>query len=291
MKRKIIFFVVFLSVLIIGFIWLIFSDLPGEIEVNNFVPESTVDNFYQFDWTEPLVASVRKVVPYNRISEQLKKAVIISEDDVFFYHSGLNMKELKNAFRENLEKKRYARGASTITMQLAKNAFLHKEKTLIRKLREILLTKKIETLYDKKKILEYYLNIVEWGPNVYGAEAAAQYYFGKSAAEINLAEGSLMAGILPNPKFYNPYKNMAGARRKQARVLRLMHNARLISSEEMNRILNQPVELRTSGKFPKLMQRLSIFDSVLSSPRLPDSIKFRADSLGIIFLPEGEDEF
>jgi monofunctional biosynthetic peptidoglycan transglycosylase len=290
-KLKIYLFLILIVVMFISVFWILYSDLPDDKTILNYIPETTVYELKDFDWDQEIVAPVRKFIPLKRISEELRKAVVVSEDDLFFQHSGINMKELKKAFQENLEKKRFARGASTITMQLARNAFLFKKKTIIRKLKEIVITKRIERLLDKRTILEYYLNVVEWGPNIYGAEAAAFYYYNKPAAKLNLAESSLLAAILPNPIYYNPFINLNGARRKQARVLKLMSDAHLISYVTMRQIKNKPIHLRG----PKQDDEKQIFgidlfnfDSLLKNPRFPQNLKTNADSTGIIYLPEGE---
>ncbi len=290
-KRKIYLFFILIIVVIISAFWLLYSDLPNDETILNYFPETTVNSLSNFEWEKEIVAPVRKYVPLKRISEELRKAVVISEDDLFFEHSGINMTELKKAFRENLEKKRFARGASTITMQLARNAFLFKKKTITRKLKEIIITKRIEKLLDKRTILEYYLNVVEWGPNIYGAEAAAFYYFNKPAAKLNLSESSLLAAILPNPIYYNPLKNFKGARRKQSRVLKLMKETHLVTYSKMKQIKNDPIHLRGSKqdeRKQKINLNLANFDSLLKNPRFPQSLKKKADSTGIIYFPEGE---
>jgi len=290
-KRKIYLFFIIIAIPVILTYWLLVSGLPDEETILNYFPETTVDNLINFDWDKQIVAPVRKYVPLEQISEELIKAVVISEDDLFFEHSGLNMTELKKAFQENLEKKRFARGASTITMQLSRNAFLFKKKTITRKLKEIIVTKRIEKLLDKRTILEYYLNVVEWGPNIYGAEAAAHYYFDKPANRLNRTESTLMAAILPNPIYYNPFKNYKGARRKQTRVLKLMRDAHLVTHSEMKQIRDNPIYLRGS-KLENIKQVLNLdlsrFDSLLKDPRFPQSLKKKADSTGIIYFPEGE---
>ncbi|MDZ7318171.1 MAG: transglycosylase domain-containing protein [candidate division KSB1 bacterium] len=282
-------------ILVVGIVvvayWALVASLPDVETIENYRPESTVINLHNFNWERGQVAPVQKYVSLSRISPELRTAVIISEDDTFFGHSGININELKKAFQENWQKKRYARGASTITMQVARNAFLTKKKSIIRKVKEILLAKRLERVWTKQRIFEYYLNIAEWGPNVYGAEAAAYYYFNKPAAQLNLAEATLMAGILPNPIRLNPFVNWSGARRRQARVLRLMRNARLISDVEYQDLLAQEVSLR--GSEPKLVideikttPPPSIFDSSLQDAAIPESVRQQADTTGIIFLPE-----
>lgn len=288
-KKNIIKMVGLLLLLIIIAIWLLMESLPDEKKIQSYKVESTVYNLDHFDWNKKIVAPVRKYVPLRQISPELRTAVIISEDDTFFGHSGININELKKAFQENLKKKRYARGASTLTMQVARNAFLTKQKSLIRKVKEIILARRLEKSWSKQKIFEYYLNIAEWGKNIYGAEAAARFYFDKSAANLNLAEASLLAGILPNPIVLNPFHNWSAAKKRQLRVLRLMRNARLISDDEYDRLISQEIYLRGSKPVEVELEKtpeISIFDQALKDPRIPEHLKQDADSTGIIFLPE-----
>ncbi len=225
-------------------IWNVISGLPDREEIKNYHILSTVKSFDNFNWDQTLEGPIRKWVPLSAISQNLQHAVIISEDDTFFEHSGINFRMMKEAFKVNLERKSYARGASTITMQLARNAFLTKDKSLVRKLKEMILARRIEKTLTKNRILELYLNIVEWGENIYGAEAAAQYYFGKPAHELDLAEATLLASILPNPKRFNPFKRMQTARKLQKRVLNLMMLSRLIDEQTVATISNTPIRLR-----------------------------------------------
>jgi len=222
-------FVVFL--LCGGVYLLLFAGLPDAEEIKSYQPPSTV-NPDRLNWNRRTADSIRIWASIKRISPLLQKAVIISEDDVFYQHDGINFEMMKEAFRFNVEKGRYVRGASTITMQLARNAFLHKRKTLLRKARELILARRLEKNLSKARILELYLNIVEWGDGIYGAEAAARYYFGKSAANLNLAEATLLAGMLPNPKYFNPFKRLKSVQRMQHRVIWLMQNAREITPEQ-----------------------------------------------------------
>lgn len=281
-------FAFLIASIILGY-WLLISSLPGVTTIENYRPESTVIDLSDFNWDKDIVAPVRKYVPLSKISPELRTAVLISEDDTFFGHSGINITELKKAFQENLEKKRYARGASTITMQVAKNAFLTRQKTLTRKIKEILIAKKIEKLWSKQKIFEYYLNIAEWGHNIYGAEAAARFYFDKPASQLDLAEGSLLAAMLPNPIILNPFTNWERVKKRQQRVLRLMRNAKLITDQEFENLMSQKIYLR--GSAPQIEEHeiipdISIFDQALRDPRIPKELKDKADSTGILFIPE-----
>lgn len=149
-------------------------------------------------------AKIKQVwVPYNKISSYLKHAVLAAEDDEFFDHPGFNWEAIKKAAIYDWKKKRFARGASTITQQLARNLYLTPSKNPIRKVRELLIALKLERELSKQRILEIYLNVVEWGPGgIFGCEAAARHYFGKSASSLGMSEAAYLASILPNPKRY-----------------------------------------------------------------------------------------
>lgn len=138
----------------------------------------------------------------NEISKSAISAVLASEDGSFYQHKGYDPEAIRKAWAENKKLGRYAKGGSTITQQLVKNVFLSPEKTITRKIREIILAVAIEKKLGKKKILETYLNIAEWGPGVYGIEQAAQTYFGKSASQLTAREGAILAFMLPNPRKY-----------------------------------------------------------------------------------------
>jgi monofunctional biosynthetic peptidoglycan transglycosylase len=146
-------------------------------------------------------------VPRSRISKLLQQAVILAEDDQFFEHQGFDLDAMKKAARINWKKKTYKRGASTITMQLARNLCLSPTKTLLRKFREFLIALKLERELSKTRILELYLNVAEWGDGIYGAEAAAQHYFRKNASDLNRHEAAFLAVILPRPRFYDRHRN------------------------------------------------------------------------------------
>lgn len=143
-------------------------------------------------------------VSYERISPHLRSAVIVSEDSRFYDHEGVDTAELEKILREAWETKELGRGGSTITQQLAKNLYLSPSRTPWRKLEEIAIAWRMEKVLGKKRILELYLNLVEFGETVYGAEAAARHFFGKSAASLTPAEAALLAGSLPNPRKMNP---------------------------------------------------------------------------------------
>ena len=142
-------------------------------------------------------------VKLGNISQHLQNVVIASEDAAFYSHKGFDWHEIQNSFQENLESGETKRGGSTITQQLAKNVFLSKEKSYWRKIKEAYLTYQIEKNFSKKEILEKYLNVVEFAPNIYGAKAASEHYFKKSPANLNVLEASFLAFLLPNPKSHS----------------------------------------------------------------------------------------
>jgi monofunctional biosynthetic peptidoglycan transglycosylase len=137
------------------------------------------------------------------ISTNIKNAVIVSEDGNFYGHQGIDWFEMRESFNTNWERGSFARGGSTITQQLAKNLYLSSEKSLLRKVREAIIALQIETILSKDEILEKYLNVVEFGPNLYGIGPASRFYFGKSASQLTAAESAFLAFLLPNPKKYS----------------------------------------------------------------------------------------
>jgi len=162
-------------------------------------------------------------VPLARIAPSLKRAVIVAEDGAFYDHRGFDTAELKKVLRESWAKGQFPRGASTISQQLAKNLYLSSSKNPFRKLREAIITLHLERNLTKSRILELYLNVIEWGDGIYGAEAAAQFYFKKSAQELGASEAAFLAAIIPNPVgAYNPQKHPRRVRRKQAIILSRM---------------------------------------------------------------------
>ena len=165
------------------------------------------------------------VVPISRISRWLIQAVIASEDQKFFGHQGVDWGALQESVESNLEKHKLARGGSTITQQLAKNLYFGTERSPTRKLRELVVTRWLEDDLTKRRILELYLNVIEWGDGLYGAEAAARRYFGKHASDVDAREAAALAGMIPNPRRINPLVDAGRVARAQKRVLWLMASA------------------------------------------------------------------
>jgi len=161
-------------------------------------------------------------VAYPRISSQLKRAVIAAEDARFTLHEGVDWEAIEKAYEDNLKRGKVVRGGSTITMQLAKNLFLSGERSYLRKGQEVVITYMLETVLGKRRILEIYLNVVEWGDGVFGAEAAARHYYRVSAARIGADESATLAAMLPRPRFYDRNRSSAYLQRRAASVRRWM---------------------------------------------------------------------
>jgi monofunctional biosynthetic peptidoglycan transglycosylase len=159
---------------------------------------------------------------YGRISPHLKRAVLVAEDSAFWQHEGIDFQQIKESMEVNIERMSFARGASTITQQLAKNLYLSPSKNPIRKARELLIARRLEAELTKQRILELYLNVIEWGNGIYGAEAAARAYFRKSAAELSPQEAALLAAAIPNPRLLDPGNPSGRLRLRQQMVLRRM---------------------------------------------------------------------
>jgi len=160
--------------------------------------------------------------PLSRIPSALQWAVIAAEDDTFYQHNGFNFSAMRDALRVNIKRRKPVRGGSTITQQLAKNLYLSREKSLSRKFKEAVITCKLERHLSKNRILELYVNVIEWGPGVYGVGAASWHYFRKPSADLNFFESVLLAAIIPSPTLYNPYRYPERALRRYNRVLSLM---------------------------------------------------------------------
>ena len=161
-------------------------------------------------------------VPYARISQHLKRAVIVTEDSAYWQHDGVDYDQLRESMETNWERGEFARGASTITQQLAKNLYLDPVKNPLRKVKELLITRRLEVELSKQRILEIYLNVIEWGDGIWGAEAAARRYFRKSAAELSPSESALLAGAIANPHIMDPGHPSARLRRRQQMIMRRM---------------------------------------------------------------------
>jgi penicillin-binding protein 1A len=241
------------AAMLAGWVFLALSDLPDVTVLKHYRPAaaSEVNDRDGKLLTAYFERKCRIWIPISSLPDIVIKAVVTAEDDTFFAHTGVNYKATWDALVHDMQKRRFARGGSTITQQMIKNVLLTKEKTVTRKLREYVLAQKAEELLTKRQILQIYLNEVEWGDNIYGIEAAARFYLDKHASDLSAAEAALLAGMLPNPHYYNPFKRPEKAKERQKRVLSNMLQARLVSSEDYSSGMISEVNLRSrdSGQF------------------------------------------
>ncbi len=168
------------------------------------------------------VKRVQRWVPYSRISVNLKRAVLAAEDSAFFEHEGIDVAEIKKSIQVSIEKGESLRGASTITQQLAKNLYLSPSRDPLRKVRELMITWRLEAALPKARIFEIYLNVIEWGDLVWGAEAAARTYFGVPASALSREQSALLAGAIINPRVYSPANPRGRLVRRQQIILARM---------------------------------------------------------------------
>ena len=168
------------------------------------------------------VRRVHRWVPYSRISQNLKRAVLVAEDGAFWEHEGVDVEQVRQAIKDSLARGAAPRGASTVTQQLAKNLYLSPSYDPLRKLRELIIARRLEVALSKARIFEIYLNVIEWGDEVWGAEAAAQTYFGVPAASLTRSQAALMAGAIINPRLLNPARPQRRLVRRQRIILARM---------------------------------------------------------------------
>ena len=162
-------------------------------------------------------------VPYNRISNNLKRALIAAEDSKFLDHEGFDWEGIQKAYEKNLKKGKIVAGGSTISQQLAKNLFLSSRKVFWRKGEEAVITVMLEQMMSKRRILEIYLNVIEWGNGVFGAEAAARHYYKTSASSLSAEQSARLASMVPNPRYYDSHRNARGLERKTGIILARMN--------------------------------------------------------------------
>jgi monofunctional biosynthetic peptidoglycan transglycosylase len=173
----------------------------------------------------PKAGLQNKWVPNNKISNNLKRALIVSEDAKFVDHEGFDWEGIALAYEKNKKKGKIVAGGSTISQQLAKNLFLSTKRTPWRKGEEVIITLMLEAMMDKKRIFEIYLNVIEWGEGVFGAEAAAQHYFGISAAQLSPEQAAKLAAMVPNPRYYDRHREAQGMLAKTFVILDRMPDA------------------------------------------------------------------
>jgi len=189
----------------------------------------------------------REIISFNDISDYIKDAIVAVEDKRFFEHQGVDYRRIIGAFIADIRSGEWEQGASTITQQYVKNIYFTPEKTFRRKLNEALIAIQIERNYTKNKILEMYLNTINFGSGAYGIEKASETYFGKNASALNLPEAALLAGLVRAPEIYSPFNDMEKAKRRRDLVLQLMYEQEMIDTSKYLDALAEPVILNESS--------------------------------------------
>ena len=164
-------------------------------------------------------------VPYAKISNNLKRALVAAEDANFVDHEGFDWEGIQKAYEKDLKKGRIVAGGSTISQQLAKNLFLSGRRSPFRKMEEAAITVMMEAVMDKERIFEIYLNVIEWGDGVFGAEAASKHYYRISASQLSAAQAAKLAAMVPNPRYYDKHQNAHGLMKKTGIILSRMNDA------------------------------------------------------------------
>ena len=187
---------------------------------------------------------IRAWAPYNSISPHLRNSVLIAEDGAFFQHPGYDIDEIRASVKRDWREKRFARGASTITQQLAKNLYLSTSRNPLRKVREFFIAQELEKNLSKQRIFEIYLNVIEWGDGVYGVEPASRKYFGKSSSELLPEEAAILAAMIPNPRRYTPAKNLKYLEKRKAEILDRLARWKYLAADEYQAAIVRPVVFR-----------------------------------------------
>jgi monofunctional biosynthetic peptidoglycan transglycosylase len=202
-------------------VWL-FSHVWWWVDHNPSASAFMEEQLAKLQENDPEAELRHKWVPYERISPNLKRALIASEDAKFLDHEGFDWEGIQTAWEKNLKKGRIVAGGSTISQQLAKNLFLSSRKTPWRKAEEAIITLMLEKMMSKRRIFEIYLNVIEWGNGVFGAEAAARYYYKTSAASLGAPQAAKLAAMVPNPRYFDKNRNDRKLLRKAAIIQRRM---------------------------------------------------------------------
>jgi len=233
-----------LFLLAIGYTGLTLATLPDVTSIQKTNPTITALMEQRAEENHIKPRPIRTWVPYNSISPNLRNAVLIAEDGSFFQHSGYDVFEIKESMKRNWREKRFSRGASTITQQLAKNLYLSTSRNPLRKIREFFIAQELEQTLSKQRIFEIYLNVIEWGDGLYGIEPAARRYFGKSSSELLPEEAAILAAMIPNPRRYTPARNLKYLEKRKAQILERLMRSKYLAPEEYQAAIVRPIAFR-----------------------------------------------
>jgi monofunctional glycosyltransferase len=218
--------VIFFALLVLYQVWL-FAHICWWVKFNPSTSAFMETRLEIMQDKNPKAALQHQWVPYAKISANLKSALIAAEDASFVDHEGFDWEGIAKAYKKNLKKGKIVAGGSTISQQLAKNLFLSTKRTPWRKLEEAVITLMLETVMDKQRILEIYLNVIEWGNGVFGAEAAAQHYYQVSAAQLSVEQAARLAAMVPNPRYYDRHREARGLLLKTGIIMERMDDVEI----------------------------------------------------------------
>lgn len=218
--------VIFLALLVLYQVWL-FVHICWWVKYNPSTSAFMETRLEIMQDKNPKAALQYQWVPYAQISDNLKRALIAAEDASFVDHEGFDWDGIAKAYEKNLRKGKIVAGGSTISQQLAKNLFLSTKRTPWRKIEEAAITLMLEAVMDKQRIFEIYLNVIEWGDGVFGAEAAARHYYQTGASQLTADQAARLAAMVPNPRYYDRHRDARGLLRKTDIILARMNDAEI----------------------------------------------------------------
>jgi monofunctional biosynthetic peptidoglycan transglycosylase len=232
--------VILLSILLAGFYFYVgLPDVSGLKTENPRTTALMVQRYREAKETEQTYRIRQQWIDFEAIPKLVRETVRISEDAAFYQHKGIDFVELKEALKKNWQKREYARGASTITQQLAKNLYLSTDKNFLRKIKEFLIAMRIESNLSKDRIFAIYLNVIEWGPGLFGVEAASRHYFHKSVGQLSLEEIVRLVAVIPQPLKINPTENSDWLKWKSRWILDALRRYAYIDQNEYQTVYDR----------------------------------------------------
>ena len=234
-KKIIMWMVIGVPAFLVGGTLLIYLGLPDVSDLMTNNPRTTalmLQRFREAKQSQKNLVIRQQWVSFDKIPELFKNMIRVTEDAAFYQHQGVDFGELKAAIKKNWQKGKYARGASTITQQLAKNLYLSTDKSVIRKIKEYLIARRLEDQLGKKRIFDLYLNLVEFGPGIFGVQAAAQYFFNKNVNQLKLEEMVRLTAVIPKPLMETPTRNSSWIKWKAGWILDTLRRYKYIDQNE-----------------------------------------------------------
>jgi len=234
-KKILLWVVIGAPALLLGGLLLIYLSLPDVADLLAHNPRTTALMLQRFKEAKNAgknLAIRQQWVSFDEIPKLLKETIRVTEDAAFYQHQGVDLAELKASFIKNWQKGKYVRGASTITQQLAKNLYLSTDKSVVRKIKEYLIARRLENRLGKNRIFELYLNVIEFGPGIFGIQAAAKYFFKKDASQLNLEEIVRLAAVIPKPLRETPTRTSSWLKWKAGWILDTLHQYKYINKME-----------------------------------------------------------